>query len=190
MTSTQAAQLDIAAHNATTATHIGARSDEEFRRGDPLRHAVFTSLVRKIDVSERLVAGCAERFTRGEDINARKAVLIRMSDGTQWIELSNGGGGLCSTEFFEARRASGATPAAWLGTRGKPAGFRAATIVTQAPVDEIVSLFAQHAGNLTTCGACGSAARQHCASCKAVVYCSTACQRAAWRHHRGTCAPA
>lgn len=38
-----------------------------------------------------------------------------------------------------------------------------------------------------TCEACGCATRQRCAGCRAVRYCSAACQRADWRAHKVRC---
>jgi hypothetical protein len=42
------------------------------------------------------------------------------------------------------------------------------------------------------CAGCGAAkgARHRCAACRAVVYCSKACQKAHWKEHRGPCAAA
>ena len=103
----------------------GSYTDEEFAVLDPMRHAVNIQL-KDLVPGQVATLGCAEKWTRGEDL-AAGGCFVKFR-GALWLEVTNGGGGACSTRWLKEHAPS----VGWIGTEGKPNGFREASSVGQA----------------------------------------------------------
>jgi len=72
-------------------------------------------------------ASSKEPWTRGEDINTERAVLVRFR-GKLWSEVTNAEGGACTTRWLREN-----STISWLGTDRKPEGF------VRAPVGRVAA---------------------------------------------------
>ena len=137
----------IVTHNTTPAVRLGRRTDEEYARIDPKRAAMAKALrdtLRQRAPDLALTGGIADgqdKFTRGEDIDTSRACLVEFR-GQMWLEVTNGGGGACTTEFLQERFPE----CGWHGTDGKPNGFMDAPML--GPHASMRELKALHASRI------------------------------------------
>ena len=111
-------------HNTTEMSALGGLyTDDEFRAIDPMRFNVMQKL--RAQIGSGVNMACAHKYSRGEDINLASACLVDFN-GSVWLEVVNGGGGGCSTLWFERN----APEVGWLGSRGKPSGFAEAPMAS------------------------------------------------------------
>ena len=139
----------IVTHNTTPAVRLGRRTDEEYARIDPKRAAVNKAMrealqQRAPDADGEPPAPFADgqdKFTRGEDIDTSRACLVQFR-GQMWLEVTNGGGGACTTEFLQERFPE----CGWHGTDGKPNGFMDAPML--GPHGSLRDMKALHASRI------------------------------------------
>ena len=113
------------AHNTTEPTKLGGcYTMDEFAILDPMRHKVDAALLRQ-EFGAKLILGCMEKWTRGEDIRAG-GCFVRFK-GELWLEVTNGGGGANTTVWLKEH----APDVGWVGSEGKPDGFYEAPMVAQ-----------------------------------------------------------
>lgn len=123
------------AHNLAPMTPLGGvYTDEEFAALDPRRTAFLRSM-KDLMPGVPMEAGCREKWTRGEDLQPGGS-FVEFRD-TLWLEVANGGGGACTTRWLKEH----APDVGWIGTEGKPDGFKEAPSVGQAhSLRELASL--------------------------------------------------
>jgi len=122
----------IVAHNISPMENTGSvYTDEEFKRIDPMRFAFAKRM--KEHLGPDVVTGCQQRWTRGEDIRVHDGFTLVSFEGHLWLEVSNGGGGACSTLFLQNAFAE----VGWIGTEGKPDGFYEAPVAVRGQFDTL-----------------------------------------------------
>ena len=125
----------VLCHNASDMHSLGVNyTDEEFAVLDPKRHASITALNEQIGAGAAAgwFPGCKEKWTRGEDIKDT-GCIVRYR-GEEWLEVTNGGGGACTTRWLKSNY-----PAmGWIGTEGKPNGFMEATVARDGRLSELL----------------------------------------------------
>ena len=119
-------------HNNSKMESLGYNySLEEFEKLDPMRAKVFATIY-----TPGLHIGAMEAWTRGEDIDTGEAFLVRYN-GHVWLEVSNGGGGACTTAYLQNKFPD----LGWVGTEGKPDGFMNSPVIKKADMRSLLANF-------------------------------------------------
>ena len=122
-------------HNSSEMKPLGRfYTVAEFEELDPMRAEVVRGLQSG---GTELGLGCMEAWTRGEDIHT-EACLVRFRD-SDWLEVVNSGGGACTTKWLKDNYPE----LGWIGTEGKPVGFKQAPMTKHGRPLELLATFAE-----------------------------------------------